>query len=90
LPQVSGSPSSLDPPPSVTSSTAESSLDEATKASAAYVLRALHITEVQPKALFDAAHVEAWSPQLAAYFPLGCVLATVRFAVWIAGELAGK
>jgi hypothetical protein len=50
----------------------------------------LNIKEVQPKALFDAAHVDAWSPQLAAYFPLGCALAAVRFAAWIAGELAEK
>jgi hypothetical protein len=68
----------------------ESSLDEATKASAADVLRALNIKEVQPAALFDAAHVEAWSPQLVAYFPLGCALAAVRFAAWIAGGLSGK
>jgi hypothetical protein len=50
----------------------------------------LNIKEVQPKALFDAAHVEAWSPQLAAYFPLGCALAAVRFAAWIAGQCALK
>uniref|UniRef100_A0A383VUK4 Phospholipid/glycerol acyltransferase domain-containing protein n=1 Tax=Tetradesmus obliquus TaxID=3088 RepID=A0A383VUK4_TETOB len=81
--QVSGSASSLDPP-SVTS-TMESSLDEATKASAADVLRGLNIKEVQPAALFDAAHVEEWSPQLVAYFPLGCALAAARFAAWIAG-----
>lgn len=85
--QVSGSASSLDPP-SVTS-TMESSLDDATKASAADVLRASNIKEVQPAALFDAAHVEEWSPQLVAYFPLGCALAAARFAAWIAGELAG-
>jgi hypothetical protein len=54
------------------------------------VLRALNIKELQPAALFDAAHVEAWSPQLMAYFPLGCALAAVRFAAWIAGELAGR
>ncbi|WIA36380.1 hypothetical protein OEZ86_007695 [Tetradesmus obliquus] len=81
--QVSGSASSLDPP-SVTS-TMESSLDDATKASAADVLRASNIKEVQPAALFDAAHVEEWSPQLVAYFPLGCALAAARFAAWIAG-----
>lgn len=67
-------------------STMESSVDEATKVSKAEVLMSLNIAEVRPEQLFDSVHIESWSPQLAAYFPLGCLLATIRFAAWVAGE----
>ena len=44
----------------------------------------LHRPAPEPGDLFDACHVPQWSMQLALYFPLGCVLASTRMALWVA------
>lgn len=68
------------------SSTLESSVDEATKTSTVDYLRSVGIEPVTAEQLFDKHHVDKWTPQLLAYFPLGCALAAIRFSAWIAGE----
>ncbi|KAK9834294.1 hypothetical protein WJX81_004186 [Elliptochloris bilobata] len=39
-------------------------------------------------ALFPTAHVEQWTPGLILYFPVGCAVAAVRMALWVAVLLA--
>ena len=39
---------------------------------------------LQPADLFGSRHVPHWSPALALYAPLGCALAALRMALWIA------
>jgi hypothetical protein len=48
-------------------------------------LSGLGIRPVAAEQLFDAAHVEEWTPLLLAYAPFGCVLAVIRMAAWIGG-----
>lgn len=67
------------------SSTVESSLDETTAASSRQALADLGIAELQPEQLFDDAHVQAWGPLLAAYMPVGVLLAVLRMAAWVGG-----
>lgn len=74
--------SSLDLSPT---STVESSVDEAVQSSGRESLTRLGIPQVSAEQLFDAAHVQEWTPLLLAYFPVGCLLAVIRMAAWIGG-----
>lgn len=66
-------------------STLESSVDESERVSTIDHLRHLGVEPVTAEELFDAEHVKQWTPQLLAYFPLGCILAAIRFSAWVAG-----
>lgn len=69
----------------VSTSTLESSVDEAVQLSGRETLESLGIAPIPTEQLFDKAHVEQWTPLLIAYAPLGCVLAMLRMAAWIGG-----
>lgn len=61
----------------------ESSLEES---SATPTLQALGVPAVADAAsLFDTSHIEQWTPRLALYFPVGCVLASLRTILWVGG-----
>lgn len=69
----------------VSTSTLESSVDEAQQTSCREALLGLGIAPTPAEQLFDRTHIQQWTPLLLAYAPLGCVLATVRMAAWILG-----
>eukprot|EP00878_Enallax_costatus_P009580 GHUV01010010.1.p1 GENE.GHUV01010010.1~~GHUV01010010.1.p1 ORF type:complete len:320 (+),score=72.39 GHUV01010010.1:204-1163(+) len=71
-------------------STVESSVDEATKLNTIDYLRSLGVEPVTVDQLFNDEHVQQWTPQLLAYFPLGCVLGAIRFSAWVAGIAADQ
>lgn len=71
-----------------TTSTLESSVDEAAQAtSCREALLSLGIPPTPPEELFDSTHIDPQdiTPALLAYAPFGCVLALVRMAAWVAG-----